>query len=251
MTSTNKKSELLESIEKYSTANLLIDYKFDSKHIINAAKRVKMPTVADRVSACRYSVEEYDAEILDVIVSGLASSVLQFGMSKKDKHGVTMDIDNPTELPTDFIINHFDYSDLIRINALMGKGSKHVMNKEEIERLISLFDIAPLAQKYTYNDIEFNAAFRLRRPVVRDHIEARSYSTERWGNAFSDIIIAGSAANTMTFGTLTESNGKPVLINQVNIPIEFIVNNFIYPDLMLLNRLLVKSPASSVSGAKR
>ncbi|MFV0261392.1 MAG: hypothetical protein ACK5JN_02985 [Kluyvera sp.] len=245
----SKPNELKETIEKFDMVNLILDYKFDHKQLVNAAKRLRIPTVADRVSGCRFSVENFDGEILDVIIAFVAASVMKFG--KAVKNGDELQLSNELTVTPDWIIDNFDYTDLLRINALMGKGARHPMTPEEIKGLIVNNDIIPLHIPYTIHGTEFNAAIRTRRPVVRDHVESRGYSLERWGHHFTDIVIAGTAARTMTFGTLTMENGQPRLTNQVDVTLAFIVDNFLYPDLMLLNQLLVKSPASSASEAKR
>lgn len=243
-------NELKTTIEKFNMAHLLVDYQFNHKTMINAATRIKTPTVIDRVNACRYSVENFDGmEVIDVIIAMVASATVRFGQSSEDDMG-TVSVQNQIALPPDYIIDNFDYTDLIRINMLMGKGIKHPLPPAEIKILLGQ-DIVPLHAPYTINGVEFNAAIRQRRPVVRDHIEARSYSVEHWGHHFSDIVTAATAARSLRFGTLSYENDKPVITSQVEVPMEFIVDNFLYPDLMLLGDLLAKSPASSVSGAQR
>lgn len=241
MSEQNSNKELARTINKFDIATLLLKYKFEGGKVIDAARRVRTPVVADRLNALRYSVEMFNDEITDVLVSFLATATLQFGSAEKDNNDA-LTLCNPCDIPVDFIIDNFAYDDIVRLNALMGKGIKTAHTEPQIIAAINK-DIIPLYQEYTFRDATFNAALRVRRPVVRDHIEARSYTIDRWGQAFSDGIIAGIAAGTMVFGTLSENDGKPVLVNQINIPVEFIANNFLYPDLLRLNRLLGKSPA--------
>lgn len=243
-------NELKTTIEKFDMAHLLVDYQFNHKTMVNAVTRVKTPTVTDRVNACRYSVENFEGmEVIDVIISMVAASTVRFGQAHKDDDG-TITVQNQIALPPDYIIDNFDYADLVRINMLMGKGIKHALPPAKIKALLAQ-DIVPLHTPYTINGVTFNAAVRHRRPVVRDHIEARSYSVEHWGHHFGDIVTAATAARSLRFGTLSQEDDKPVITNQVEVSLEFIVEKFLYPDLVLLNNLLVKSPASSVSGAQR
>ncbi|MFV0262049.1 MAG: hypothetical protein ACK5JN_06365 [Kluyvera sp.] len=241
MSEKNSNKELARNIDKFDIATLLLKYDFEGGKTINAARRVRTPVVADRLNALRYSTEMFNDEITDVLVSSIATATLQFGHAESDKDDV-LTLSNPCEIPVDFIIDNFAYDDIVRLNALMGKGIKSPHTEPQLIAAVNK-DMIPLYQDYTYQDTTVNAALRVRRPVVRDHIDARGYSMERWGHAFGDGIIAGIAAGTMVFGSLSEIDGKPVLVNQVNIPVEFIINNFIYPDLLRLNRLLGKSPA--------
>ncbi|MCY1697141.1 hypothetical protein OVA10_03435 [Lelliottia sp. SL45] len=255
MSDNAEKSELQMNIEKHNMVPLLLDYEYRQRHQlhkINAARRKSIPVVADRVSACRYCVENFDSEIIDVVISSVASAVMEFGVWQAPENGDGEPVlANPVSLPVDFILDNFDYSDLLRINALMGKGVEHPFKPEAIKTMVSTHDIVPLHQTYQMNGMTFNAAFRQRRPVVRDHVQARGFSVERWGHSFTDIIMAGTAASTLKFGTFAHENDHPVVTNQCEVPLEYLVDNLIYPDLLLLNRLLVKTPASSASGAKR
>jgi hypothetical protein len=239
-----------EVSESQELTRLLLQYDLNlpDKKRIDAARRIRIPTIKDRVSACRYSMEEFGAESMDVVVSYIASLVLRFG--KHTDEGSTPGLVEDIVLPVDMIIDNFDYDDLLRVNALMGKGTKHPMTQEQIRNLIDENGIVPLHQPYTVNGCTINAAMRTRRPVVRDHITARSFSMEKWGYHFTDVVMAGTAASTMKFGTLSTDGGTPHLINQTSIELPFMVEHFLFPDLMLLNNLLVKTQASSVSGAK-
>lgn len=236
--------------EPQELTRLLLNYDLNlpDKKRIDAVRRIRIPTIKDRVSACRYSMEEFGAESMDVVVSYIASLVLRFGRhtAEGEPAGLVEDI----TLPVDVIIDNFDYDDLLRINNLMGKGIKHPMSKEQVREMTDQHGIVPLHQPYTVNGNTINAAIRIRRPVVRDHITARSFSMEKWGYHFTDIVMAGVATSTMKFGTLSTDGGTPHLINQTDIELPYMVEHFLFPDLMLLNQLLVKMQASSVSGAK-
>lgn len=245
----NKDSELKTSIEKYDMVRLLLDYNLHGMKPFDAARRIATPTVKDRIDACRFSVENFDAEMMDVIIASVACTTLRFGLWVEGEDG-TPALKEDIPLNPSWVIDNFDYSDLVRLNALMGKGIKHPMEKDQITAMIDEHEIVPLHQPYTLNGNTFNAAVRHRRALVRDHISARSYSMDHWRYSFNDAIVAGTAANTMTFGTLNTSGEKPFLTNQTSIDIEFIVGKFLYPDLVLLDRLLGKTPASSASKVK-
>lgn len=115
-----RETELIsDAIEKYDVVPFFMEYNYNGK-LITGAKWVRNNIMRYRIEADRYSRDEFGFSSGDVIAAGQASRTLEFGEFQKNDAG-EMAVVNAVELPIDFIVANFDYSDIINASLLMGK----------------------------------------------------------------------------------------------------------------------------------
>lgn len=114
-------------------------------------------------------------------------------------------------------------------------------------KMIAEHDICPLPYFINYQGKQLDAARRLRVPKVRDRIEAVRFAKDSFGFEASDAILAGVAARVLVFGKLVEEDGKCRLVDEIEVPVDVLIDQLEYGEFVQLSSLMGKSRSSSAS----
>lgn len=114
-------------------------------------------------------------------------------------------------------------------------------------KMIADHDICPLPYFINYQGKQLNAARRLRVPKVRDRIEAVRFAKDSFGFEASDAILAGVAARVLIFGKLIEEGDKCRLEDEIEVPVDVLIDQLEYGEFVQLSALMGKSRSSSAS----
>lgn len=130
---------------------------------------------------------------------------------------------------------------------------KKLWTSSDVLSLIASDGICPLSYPININGVWLDAAVRTRRAVVGDRIRAACFSRDEYSDKeVPDVITAFLSSTILEFGVLTpvtsenDDSGEPSFIkysvkNTMTIPVDMLINNCDYVDLVRLQYLLGKS----------
>lgn len=114
--------KIANMIEKHGICPLPYDINYQGRKL-NAARRLRVPKVRDRIEAVRFSKDSFGFEATDAVIAGVAASVLVFGTlvetTTDDGEQVTLEGELP--VPVDVLIDQLEYGDFQNLSYLMGK----------------------------------------------------------------------------------------------------------------------------------
>ena len=115
-------TQIASMIEKFGICPFPYDINYQGKKL-NAARRLRVPKVRDRIEAVRFAKDSFGFEATDAIIAGVAASVLVFGtlVETTNDDGKQFSLEGETEVPVDVLIDQLEYVEFIHLNVLMGK----------------------------------------------------------------------------------------------------------------------------------
>lgn len=109
-------------IEKHGICPLPYDINYQGRKL-NAARRLRVPKVRDRIEAVRFAKDSFGFEASDAVLAGVAASVLVFGtlVETTTDEGEQVTLEGEMPVPVDVLIDQLEYGEFIHLSVLMGK----------------------------------------------------------------------------------------------------------------------------------
>lgn len=109
-------------IQKHDICPLPYDINYQGRKL-NAARRLRVPKVRDRIEAVRFAKDSFGFEASDAVLAGVAASVLVFGtlVETTTDEGEQVTLEGELLVPVDVLIDQLEYGDFQNLSYLMGK----------------------------------------------------------------------------------------------------------------------------------
>lgn len=116
--------KIANMIKKHDICPLPYDINYQGRKL-NAARRLRVPKVRDRIEAVRFSKDSFGFEATDAVIAGVAASVLVFGtlVETTTDEGEQVTLEGELPVPVDVLIDQLEYGDFQNLSYLMGKPS--------------------------------------------------------------------------------------------------------------------------------
>ncbi|AUZ76222.1 MULTISPECIES: hypothetical protein [Aeromonas] len=113
---------IAKMIQKHDICPLPYDINYQGRKL-NAARRLRIPKVRDRIEAVRFAKDSFGFEASDAVLAGVAASVLVFGtlVETTTDEGDQVTLEDELPVPVDVLIDQLEYGDFQNLSYLMGK----------------------------------------------------------------------------------------------------------------------------------